>query len=70
MKIIKYTDILLKYNTLKRKSKKKDKEIERLNKVISELELDLKEEHERMKKFRKCYKYKLNEVEDLRKENK
>lgn len=65
MKIIKYAELLLKYETLKHEDKKHLRKIGILQTENETLRQCLLNEEKRTKTFRSSYRKKLNEFEDL-----
>lgn len=65
MKIVKYAELLLKYEVLKQQDKKHLKKIGILQTENETLRQCLLNEEKRTKTFRSSYRKKLNEFEDL-----
>ena len=68
-KIIKYVELLVKYEILKREDKKHLNKLEQYEIENKTLRVCLQNEEKRTAKFRSCYKDILNEYEDLKYEN-
>lgn len=69
MKIIKYVDLLIRYEVLKRQDKNNLSKLDKLQTENQTLRQCLLNEEKRTSTFRSSYRKKLNEFEDLQTEN-
>lgn len=69
MKIIKYVDLLIRYEVLKIQDKKNLSKLDKLQTENQTLRQCLLNEEKRTSTFRSSYRKKLNEFEDLQTEN-
>lgn len=69
MKIIKYVDLLIRYEVLKIQDKKNLSKLDKLQTENQTLRQCLLNEEKRTSTFRNSYRKKLNECEDLQTEN-
>ena len=69
MKIIKYIDLLIRYEALKTQDKKNLSKLDKLQTENQTLRQCLLNEEKRTSTFRSSYRKKLNECEDLQTEN-